>query len=154
MPNDREAQRPTGDRMNPLYTAGLGRGRFYIEAAAMWEDWCERRENVAAEDRENIIPRPYKEVKVAKLAKEEELARAIQAQRIAEAAERAVERERLLELAEIRQRLPMIPAHAPGQHPEYKRRKGQTKWSKRAVPTEPKRIRLTLTMPEKPSGKA
>lgn len=143
--------------MNPLNMAWLGRGRFYIEAEAMWDDWCERMDEVAAENRRNVLPRPYREVKVAKLAKEEEFARVIQAQRIAEAAERAVERGRLLELAEIRnrRRLPIIPAYAPGQHPEYKRRKGQTKGSKRAVktvslPPLPRRIRPRLTMPKKP----
>lgn len=91
---------------------------------------------VTAGDRGNVLPRPFKEVKAAKLAKEEELAWAVDVQRVAEAAERAVEKERLTGLAETRRRLPPIPAHTPGQHPEYRRRKGQTKWSKRAVGTE------------------
>lgn len=155
MPNDREAMKPTGDRVNPLYTAGLGRGRFYIEAAAMWDDWCERMDAVAPENRENVLPQSYKKVKVAKLAKlakEKELARAIEAQN---AAKRAAERERLWELAETRRRLPSIPAHAPGQHPGYRSRKGQTKWSKRVESTSPltKRVILKLTAPKKPVEK-
>lgn len=123
----------------------------------MWDDWRERMDAVAAEDRGSVLPRSYKEVKAAKLAKEEELVRAVEAQRLAEAAERAVERELLLELAETRRRLPSIPAHAPGQHPEYRRRKGQIKWSKRAdgagsAPPLTKRVSLKLTAPKKPVG--
>lgn len=169
MPNDREAMKPTGDRQNPLYKAGLGRGRFYLETEAMWNDWCERMDEVAPEDRGKVLPWSYKEVKAVKLAKEEVLERAMQAQRAAEAAERVTEEKKILELAEVRRRLPPIPSHAPGQHPEYRRRKGQTKWSKRAVgadlappvaalpvailpkPVElPRRIRLKLTAPKKP----
>lgn len=115
----------------------------------MWDDWCERMD-AAEKDRGIAIPRSYKEVNAAKLAKKEELARA-------EDAQRAAERERLLELAETRRRLPPIPAHAPGQHPGYRRRKGQTKWSKQAVvepvPTLPKRVMLRLTAPRKPVSK-
>ena len=169
MPNDRAAMKPTGDRQNPLYKAGLGRGRFYIETEAMWNDWCERMDEVAPEDRGKVLPWSYKEVKAAKLAKEEALERAMQAQRAAEAAERVTEEKKFLELAEVRRRLPPIPSHAPGQHPEYRRRKGQTKWSKRAVGADPappvaalpvailpksvelpRRIRLKLTAPKKP----
>lgn len=162
MAHDREIMKPTGDRVNPLFTAGRGRGRFYIEVAAMWDDWSERMDAVAAEDRGNVLPRPFKEVKAAKLAKEEELAWAVEAQRATEAAERAAEKERLAELAETRRRLPPIPAHAPGQHPEYRRRKGQTKWSKGAAGTEStppvgagltRRVSPKLTVPKKPVGK-
>lgn len=157
MPNDHEAMKPKWDRRNPLYIEGTGRGRFYIETAAMWDDWCERMDAVAVEDRGDVLPRSYKEVNAAKLAREEELARAVEAQRAAEAAERAVERELFLELAETRRRLPPIPAHAPGQHPGYRRRKGQTKWSKRAVeepmPPLTKEVSLKLTAPKKPVGK-
>ncbi|MCJ1427005.1 hypothetical protein MMC29_004908 [Sticta canariensis] len=157
MRNDREVMKPRREQTNPLYTAGLGRGRFYIEVAAIWDDWCERKGAVAVQDRENIIPRLFKEVKAAKLAKEEELARAAEAQRAAQAVEKAVERERFLELAETRRRLPPIPAHAPGQHPEYRRRKGQIKWSKRAngagsAPPLTKRVSLKPTAPKKPVG--
>lgn len=157
MRNDRGVMKPRGERTNPLFTAGRGRGRFYIEVAAIWDDWCERKGAVAVEDRENVIPRSYKEVKAAKLAKEEELVRAAEARRAAQAVERAAERERLLELAETRRRLPPIPAHAPGQHPEYRRRKGQIKWSKQAngagsAPPLTKRVSLKLTAPKKPVG--
>ncbi|MCJ1466057.1 hypothetical protein MMC07_004676 [Pseudocyphellaria aurata] len=153
MPNDREAMKPTGDRANPLYTAELGRGRFYIETAAMWDDWCERMD--AVENRETVLPRSYEEVKVAKLAKlakEKEHALAIEARN---AEKRAAERERLWELAKIRQRLPSIPAHAPGQHPGYRSRKGQPKWSKRVESTPPrtKKVILKLTAPKKPVEK-
>lgn len=54
----------------------------------MWDDWCERMDLVAAEDRGNVLPRSYKEVKTAKRPKEEELERAMEAQRAAEAADR------------------------------------------------------------------
>lgn len=122
----------------------------------MWDDWCERMD-AAEGDRGIAIPRSYKEVNAAKLAKKEELARTEDAQRAVAAAQRAADRERLLELAETRRRLPPIPAHAPGQHPEYRRRKGQTKWSKQAVvepaPTLPKRVMLRLTAPTKPVSK-
>lgn len=164
MPNDREAMKPTGDRQNPLYTAGLGRGRFYIETEAMWNDWYERMDEAAPENRGKVLPQSYKKVKAAKLAKEEVLARAIQTQRAAETAKKVTEEKKILELAELRRRLPPIPAHAPGQHPEYRRRKGQIKWSKRAVGADPappvailskpadlpRRIRLKLTAPKKP----
>lgn len=36
--NDREAMRATGQRRNPLYIAGSGRGRFMVETMAMWDD--------------------------------------------------------------------------------------------------------------------
>lgn len=150
-----------GERINPLYAAELGRGRFYIEAAAMWDDWCQRKDAVGTEDRGDVVPRSYEEIKAAKLAKEEELARVAEAQRAAEAAERAAERERLVELAEIRRQLPPIPAHPPEQHPGYRRRKGQTKWSKRTVMPESMpvsadwtwRLGHELTAPKKPVGK-
>ena len=104
MPNDQEAMEATGERTNPLYTAGSGRGRVYLETVAMWDDWCERRDAVAEEDRGNVLPRSYTEVKAARLAKEEERARATEAQQAAEATEKTAETERLLDRAETRRR--------------------------------------------------
>ncbi|MCJ1271488.1 hypothetical protein MMC22_011389 [Lobaria immixta] len=69
------------------------------------------------------------------------------------------ETERLLEGAATRpRRLPPIPAHAPGQHSECRRRKGQTKWSERvagAPVTEalPFWVGLGLARPKKPAAK-
>ncbi|MCJ1266195.1 hypothetical protein MMC22_006078 [Lobaria immixta] len=102
MPNDQEAMEATGERTNPSYTAGPGRGRVYLETVAMWDDWCERRDAVVEEDRGNVLPRSYSEVKAAKLAKEEERARATEAQQAAEATEKTAETERPLERAETR----------------------------------------------------
>ena len=173
MPNDREAMKATAERSNPLYTDRLGRGRFYIETSAMWDDWSERLDAVAAEDRGKVLPRSYEQVKAAKMAKEEELARALEAHRVAEAEERAAERERLRELIKVQQRMPAIPPYPPGRHPDSRRSRGQVKWSKRAVGAEsnppvtvgmdsklpltagqPKKVRLKLNPPKKPVGNA
>lgn len=141
--------------MNPLYTDERGRGRFYIEAAAMWDDWCARKAAAREEDRGNILPRSYKDLKAAQLGTEAKRGRARGAQRTAE---RAAERERAPELAEIQRRLPAIPACAAGQHPGYRRTKDQPKWSTMVSKGEPKpppprRVKLTLTMPKKPGSK-
>lgn len=147
----------TMDRENPLYTAGWGRGRFYVEAEEMWEDWCQRMDAVAPEDRGTVLPRSFKKIRAAKdakLAEERELTRAAEARRVAE---RAAETERLRELAKVQQRLPPIPRHAPGQHPGYRSRRGQVKWSKRTAGDTPppltRRVPMKLTAPKKPVGK-
>ena len=115
----------TGERSNPLYGAKNGKGRFYIEAEKIWKDWEERMDEMPQEDRGRVLPLSYEEVEAAQKAKDRELAGAEQTQ---SAVERA---------AEVQWRLPPMPAHAPGQHPEYRTRKGQVKWSKRPVGWEP-----------------
>lgn len=146
---------PSGKRENPLYTAGWGRGRFYVEAEEMWEDWCQRMDAVAPEDRGTVLPRSFKEIRKARMAKleeERELTRAAEARRVAE---RAAEAERLLELAKVQQRLPPIPRHPPGQHPGIRSRRGQVKWSKRAEAPPPltRTVRMKAAEPKKPAGR-
>lgn len=85
---------------------------------------------MGVEDRENVIPRSYKEVKAAKLAKEEELVRAAEGRRAAQAVERAAERERLVELAETRRRLTVDDTGS--------------------APTPTKRVSLKIAAPKKP----
>ncbi|MCJ1470643.1 hypothetical protein MMC07_009289 [Pseudocyphellaria aurata] len=170
-PNDREVQRPnplwvkpknpkvkwepSGNREIPLFTAGESRGRFYLEAEKVWEDWCRRMDAVAPEDRGTVLPRPFKEIhqaRMARLNQERELTRAAEARRVAE---RAAEAERLRELAKVQQRLPPIPRHPPGQHPGHRSRRGQVKWSKRteAPPSLTRRVPMKAAAPEKPAGK-
>ena len=113
---------------------------------------------MAEEDRGNVLPRSYPEVKAVKVANGKERTRAVEAQQAAEARQKTAETERLLDGAETRRRLPPIPSPAPGLHPEYRRRKGQAKWSKRvagAPVTEalPFWVGLGLARPEKPAGK-
>ncbi|MCJ1462674.1 hypothetical protein MMC07_001277 [Pseudocyphellaria aurata] len=151
----RPAWEETMDRKNPLYTAEMGRGRFCAQVEEMWEDWCQRMDAVAPEDRGTVLPRSVKNIRAAKdakLAEWRELTRAAEARRVAE---RAAEAERLWELAQVQQRLPPIPRHAPGQHPGYRSRRGQVKWSKRAEAPPPptRRVPMKLAAPEKPASK-
>ncbi|MCJ1271489.1 hypothetical protein MMC22_011390, partial [Lobaria immixta] len=70
MSNNREAMQATGEKNKPLLSCPFRiAADFYLETVAMWDDWCARRNEVAEEDRGNVLPRSYREVKAAKRAK-------------------------------------------------------------------------------------
>ncbi|MCJ1265764.1 hypothetical protein MMC22_005644 [Lobaria immixta] len=156
-PTNQKATKAKGERKNPLWMAASGRGRLLAETGAIWDDWCARRDAAAEGDRGSVLPRSYPEVKAVAVANEKERARAVERRQAAEARQKVAETELHLESAETRRRLPSIPAHPPGQHPEYRRRKGQPKWSKRvagAPTTEPIPFwaGLGLARPQKAAG--
>lgn len=126
-PTNQKATGAKGKRKNPLWMAASGRGRLLAETGAIWDDWCARRDAAAEGDRGSVLPRSYPEVKAVAVANEKERARAVERRQAAEARQKVAETELHLESAETRRRLPSIPAHPPGQHPEYRRRKGQPK---------------------------
>lgn len=59
MENDRAKAKSKNGGANHLYHEGRGRGRFYNEVEAVWEDWQQRH---ADEPGTRHLPRPYKEM--------------------------------------------------------------------------------------------